>query len=277
MIGTQDNLNEIIESQRAVARIKLMFVTPYAGGQPATKEGLEAFVEHQLGLARGSAEFEAAVSRITGEEIDTAAEGMELDEKATYGVNVIRGNGNGHYIPEHCLKAVLKQAATRMNVFVKSRGSKGDIAEFGSVYAVGESLQDKEHPFHVYLRREDAPAPTHYEVLQGRVSTASGKMSIQHHTLVAEAGSTIEFELRCGVRGMKFGDMEKIIAGMSVIGIGSCLSIGFGKVRVLEYEITGKWAKESSGKSEGDDKEDGVAEKRSRQAKQSSTAKGGMG
>src|SRR5688572_21727136 len=72
------------------------FATPLAGGQPASEDGVRAFVQHHLKLTGTDAE--QAVKRILAEEVGSKpvpAEEGELDERMTYGINVIRRNQFG--------------------------------------------------------------------------------------------------------------------------------------------------------------------------------------
>jgi hypothetical protein len=151
---------------------------------------------------------------------------------------------------EHQLKALLKQAASRLGLFkMKGKvGSKGDLAEMGTILAHGPSLKDPDKPWRIFLREgcdekaeKDHPdlkkALTRFEVIKGCVGTPSGKRSICHHTEIAPEGTVLEFEIRWPPKKLNTKDMAMVVAGTLSIGLGSCLSMGFGKFEVVTLEI----------------------------------------
>ena len=242
---TGAELSEMLEAIRTTAVAHCRLLRPLAGGQPADDAGLRGFVEHHLGIPPETLEFTAALERIKREEIgerDTTPETGELETLEVYQVNVVRRSAKGPYILEHMVKAMLKQSASRLGLFMaqKKRGSKGDLAEFGTVTASGESLQDSARPWEIYPRIDGGPASTSYVKISGSVNTPQGKKSIQHHTEVIAEGSEFWFELRWPATRLNPDDIARIIAGGAIIGLGSCLSLGYGAFRVETLEISAR-------------------------------------
>jgi hypothetical protein len=238
---TKDDLNKRAATFRSSAVVRCRFTRPHAGGQPATEKGLNAFVEHHLGLDPDSDDFKEALARITNEEIgereDTPEEG-ELKEEKVYGVNVIRRNSSGPFILEHMVKAVCKVAASRLDYFVKKRGSKGDLSEMTVVRAHGASLKDEDRPWEITLTdKEGNPVGTHYELISGSISSPQGKKSIQHHTECTDEDCYFEFEYRWPAKKIKKNEILNIFSAIGDIGIGSTRSLNFSKFEVLEVEL----------------------------------------
>jgi len=237
---TQEDLDALMEKTRAKAIVECEFLRECAGGVPAGEKGLAAFVEHHLGLVPDTPDFEDAIKRIEKEEIgerETTAEGGEVDTAEVYQVNVIRHSEHGAYLAEHQIKALLKQAASRIGLFVARRGSKGDLAEMGTVLAHGDSLQDPTRPWEIHLRNGDGAASTRYQEISGSVNSPKGKKSIMHHTEVAAEGSRFSFALLWPDTKLKADDLVSTIAAATQIGLGSCLSLGYGRFRVNNLEI----------------------------------------
>jgi hypothetical protein len=237
---TQVELDDLLAEVRSVAVVKCRMLRPLAGGVPAADEALRAFIEHHLGL-KGD-EAQEAFNRIRKEESqtrETTPEGGEVKEEEVYAVNVLRRGQAGPFILEHQVKALLKQAASRLGLFqAKGKvGSKGDLAELGTVLAHGGSLAVPARPWEIYL---GIPKETRFDVLSGSVNTPQGKKSIQHHTEVAPEGTTFSFEVRWPAKKLTAHDMAKVLAAATQVGIGSCLSMGYGRFEVVEATIEGK-------------------------------------
>jgi hypothetical protein len=215
------------------------FATQLAGGVPAAEDGIRAFVRHHLKI-EDSHEAESAVQRILAEEVGEKpvpeAEG-ELDERLTYGVNVIRRTSVGPYLGNWMIHACLKQAASRLKIFTEFRGAKGNFAEAGRVVPVGASKRD-EAPDHIYLVDANGkPARTYWEEFKGRVQTPHGNKSVVHHTECAPAGTRFEFEFRFLMGDLSETDVADFLALAMIVGLGSVKSLGCGKFRILSAEI----------------------------------------
>lgn len=238
---TQRDLDKLLEKRRARAVVRCRTLRSIAGGQPASDKGLKAFVEHHLGLEPGSKEFEEAAQRIKHEEIgekETTPEGGELETQEVYQVNCLRSSERGSFVLEHQIKALIKQACSRLDLFVKKRGSKGDVAELGTVRAHGVSLQDPDRPWEIYLRDKNGePAGTAWAAICGSVSTPKGKKSIMHHTEISEESAEFEFEFLWKSSKLGKNDFLMVMAAATQIGLGSCQSLGYGKFEVVEMEV----------------------------------------
>lgn len=255
---TLDEFQTRLAGMRSVMRVKIRLDRPIQGGQAAGEKGLHDYVKHVLKLEDGTPEFAQALSRIKGEEIgerDITPEGGEVEEKKVYAIKVIRSKEHGPFLLDHQIRAALKQAASRIGIFVaKSRGgAKGAVSEMGDVRACGESLQNPDRPWEIYLRKDGAPAKTYYETERGCVSSPKGKMSIQTEAEHCEEGATIEFEIlwQESAKGFSAEDMLNSLAAMMAVGLGSGLSQGHGKITVLEAEHTAvKWVPDRGPKGE---------------------------
>src|SRR5262245_26020305 len=119
---TFEDFNQSYEDITTQVLVKAETATIVAGGQPARLPGIQAFVAHHLGLTGEDAEL--AVKRIMKEEIGEKpvpeAEG-ELQEKLTYGVNVIRRTEIGPYLGNWMIHACMKQAASRTGIYMTMR------------------------------------------------------------------------------------------------------------------------------------------------------------
>lgn len=234
-IYNAEQLNELYEKETTRFVVEAEFVRETVGGQPGGDDGLRAYVEHHLGL-KGD-EAEAAMSRIRKSELDVTPDGGEIAEKQLYSLNNIRKDANGHWLGDWMVKACFKAAASRLGLFVSTKGLKGNIAEMGRIQASGHSA--KGEPFHIYLTDQDGgPVQTFYQEFKGRVSGPSGSNSIVTTSECAPAGTKFSFEFRFKTTP-KFGteDIARVVAAMQVIGLGSAKSLERGKFRVTKLAI----------------------------------------
>ena len=237
---TQADLEELLVKDRGKIVVKCRMLSGLAGGMKADDKGLRAFIQHHMNIDPDTEEFEATLKRIKDEELgekDETPEGGELDTKSVYAVNVIRRNEKGPFIMSHMIQAMIKQSASRLGIFVKKRGSKGDITEMGMIRAHGDSLKDEKRPYDIYLLQDGKPVETRFEIKSGCVSTPSGKMSIMTHVEVAPEGTEFEYELSWHNAKMTEADVLRTIAGTTIIGQGSCLSLGHGVFEVVSAEL----------------------------------------
>jgi len=236
----QSDLDAVLAKKRHRATVVCRAVRQLGGSQPADKKGLESFVQHVMGLDPDSEEFTEAVARIMDEEIgerETTPEGGELDEKSTYAVNVFRRNAHGPYLLNHQIQACIKAAASRLGFFVKKRGSKGDMAELGTVSAIGDSLQDPTRNWEIHCRNGVGEAKVKFKRVNGKVSTPQGAKSIQHDTEFVEEGSNFAFEFSWMKGKLTPTDFLSVMAAATQIGLGSCRSLGYGRFEVVEMEV----------------------------------------
>ena len=243
---TQKDLDKRFESKRGSLVAKCRFLTPFCGGQPADEKGLRAFIVHHLGLQEDTPEFDKAFARINDEEIGerdlTPGEG-EIKEEEVYAINVIRQDDVGPYLMAHQIQALLKQAASRLDLYTAKKGSKGDMAEMGSVFAHGESNQSDDRR-KVYLRNGEGKAETYFEIERGCVTSSQGRKSIMTHVEHAPIGTHFEFEFRWLPRKNNVSEdvMVTVMGGATAVGLGSVLSLGHGSFEVLEMEVVvPKW------------------------------------
>jgi hypothetical protein len=208
------------------------------GGQPATDEGIRAFAKHHLKIP--DEQIEAVVARIKGEEIgerDTTPATGEIKEKESYGLNVLRHSDFGPWIGDWQIKAALKQAASRVGLFVSKRGTRGDVAEMGKVSAHGISLHGPEFQVHLIDSETDEAAQTEYQKFMGRVNTPAGAKSIVNDAECAPSGSRFSFRFQWYDAKLTEPDIVSIFAALPVIGLGSAKSLERGKFDIESLDI----------------------------------------
>lgn len=234
---TFEDLNERYEELTAFARCECVLATEMVGGQPADERGIRQFVTHHLGITDAK-EAEAAIKRILHEEVanTTPPEG-ELPEGKVYGLRALRRTEHGPYIGDWMIKAAIKQAASRLDIFKTIRGTKGNFAEAGRVRAWKDSLQDEANPNLVYLRNGVGAAKTFHKEFMGRVQTPQGAVSIIHQSECVEPGSRFAFEFRFPKGKLKQEDVRDVLAMMMIVGIGSARSLERGKFRITNADV----------------------------------------
>ena len=234
------------------------FITQMVGGQPASDEGLEAFCRFHLKLPEE--EIAAAVKRIKNEEIGENKEVKlvkidthelnpqdpefekpdnldELKEREAYAVNVIRRDDYGPWIGNWMIKACLKCAASRLKIFVKKRGAKGDLAELGTVRAFGDSAKTNVvDRVHLYLPNGEN-VETDYHEFMGSVQSPNGRVSIKHHSEVVDVGTRFMFELMVPAFVWDLNDIKDIFSVIGQIGIGSVKAQDRGKFKIVSLMI----------------------------------------
>lgn len=223
--------------QWARAEVHCTFISNYVGGQPASQDGVEMFCKHQLGLTDEN-EIKLAAGRILMQEIgeiEPDAKEGELKDAQSYAVNVIRRTEAGEaFIGTWQVRAMLKQAASRLGVFTKTRGSKGDMAEMMLVHPVGNE-QSQEIVIH---DRDGKPwVDPLFQTFRGCVSTPQGRKSIVHDSEVAPKGCSFSFCLRWPCSKVTKKKMLAILAAGQNIGLGSVKSLEHGRFEVLEVTM----------------------------------------
>ena len=239
-----EDLQRCYEEKTASVACDCSLVTEMVGGVPANEDALRAFVTHHYKLT-DPAEIEKAVARIQNEELgktDQTPELGELKEEQVYGVNMVRRTALGPYIGDWMIKACLKQAASRLNVFVEIRGSKGNFSEAGRVRAYGESDIDSENPNFIYLRSpEGGAAKTYFQKFMGRVSSPQGSVSIVHTSECVAPKSRFGFEFRflpgIGKNQVKEQDIKDVLALAMIVGLGSVKALERGKFKIERATI----------------------------------------
>jgi hypothetical protein len=189
-------------------------------------------------------EAEKAFARIRNEEFpkeeEEEAEEGEVKVKKVYSVHMFRRSDKGPFFLGHQVRAVIKQVASRLGFFQKKKGTKGDLSEFGTAVAHGDSLQNPDRPWEIYPRMGKGPATTHFETVSGCVKTPNGKKSITSETEMVDEGAEYEVLFRYP-RDCKLTDedMIKILGGYEAVGQGSVLSKSYGRVQLVRGEIVG--------------------------------------
>jgi len=245
---TQADLDQLLGRIRSKAIFVIRFLLPLLGTQPATDRGLESYIQYHLGIdpQRGTddkptnPEFIATVNRIKTEEIgerDVTPEGGEVEEKKVYGINVVRKSALGPFLLAHMVKAALKQSASRAGFFEKKKGSKGDMAETGEVFAEGASLLNKARPWEIYLCKNGGPAKTYFETERGSVNTPQGKKSIQYEAEHVEEGAEASFSFHWPARKLTEADMATVAAVATAAALGGARSLSHGKYEMVSLTI----------------------------------------
>lgn len=248
------NLEDVYQELTSVARAEATLLTDMIGGQPADEDGIRSFAKFKLKL--DGDDLESAVRRIMEEEIrkdvDTTPAGGEVGEKETYGINVLRRDGDDcAWIGDWQLKAALKCAASRLGIFVAKRGSKGDIAEVGRVSATGQSLDGDRAHIRI-LTTDGSPFREHlYTNLMGRVSTPQGAKSITYDAEYAPAGCRFSWELRIPNDKFSEEDIVNIFAMLGQVGVGSARALEHGKFRIDKLIVNMLPAAQAKAKKKG--------------------------
>jgi hypothetical protein len=231
------DLEQRYRDYTASATAQCTFVRDMTGGQPASDDGIKAYIEHQMGITDPE-KAAAILAQIKGHEIQMEhVNGEELDEQQVYNLNIVRKDEFGPWVGDWMAKACLKAAASRIGLWKSKPGAKGDMAEMGEIAAVGISLLSV--PWHIYLRNADGtgPAETWFDVLRGRVSTPHGMKSIMTSVEKVRAGARFAFRLRYVPGRITMDDMASIFAAAGHIGLGSAKSFECGRFRVDDLEI----------------------------------------
>ena len=234
------DLQHRYESKTVRLLAECRFVTDLVGGMRGDRPGVAMFVEHQMKLT-GQAAIEE-VDRIMTQEIGGAPKSIappegELEETQEGVVNLIRRDAHGPWLGDWMIKACLKAAASRLNLFVQKRGTKGDMAEMGTVRAVGVSFHETQGVIdpgrRIYLRSPDGgPATTELQFFRGRISSPQGSKSIQNVAECCLAGAQFAFEYRFADGKINEDDVADIAACAMVIGLGSCKAFERGKFAI---------------------------------------------
>lgn len=236
---TKKDLDKTFDQLTAKIRVECEFTTDYVGGQPADDKGLEAFCKHHLGLE--GERLERAIRRIKKEEIgekDKTEPLDELKEKEVYSVNIIRSDDNGPWIGCWQIKACLKCACSRLGVFQKKRGTKGDMSELGKVTAFGASEISHAPVDRIYLYNENGePVKTKFKKFMGSVSTPKGKTSICHDSETAPPGTKFAFCLQVPPEKFSLETIKKIMAFIGQIGLGSVKALERGKFKIEYVDV----------------------------------------
>lgn len=235
---TMKDLNAVYSAYCGSATAVCRLTREIVGGQPASDDGIRAFAKHHLKIADD--QIEAAVARIKGEEIgerDTTPATGEVREKESYGLNVLRHSEFGPWIGDWQIKAALKQATSRLGLFVAKRGTKGDIAEMGKVSACGISLHGPEFQIHLIDAVTDGACATEYQKFLGRVNTPSGAKSIVNDAQTAPIGTRFSFRFQWFDGKLTEKDIVSIFSALTVVGLGSAKSLERGKYEIESLDI----------------------------------------
>ena len=259
---TYDDLKDRYSDMTSSVIVNCEVATPLVGGLTASDAGIKMFVQHHLGI-KDPVEAEATFKRIKSEELGdkpVPSETGELNERLTYGINVIRRTEKGPYLGNWMIHANLKTAMSRIDLFSSLRGTKGNVTEGGIVYPAGISKRD-DRPDCIYLMGPDGktPAKTYFDEFKGRVQSPRGSVSVMHHSECVPAGTRFSYEFKF-IRGkMTEDDIRDFLALSMIVGIGSVKSLGNGKFRIVDAEIKAasaerkKKAKEEKANKEDDD------------------------
>lgn len=229
---TAKDIEARYEDLTASVKVWAHLTTESVGGQPADRKGVMAFVTHHLKLTGPDAE--AACDRIMREEGAqiTTPEGGEVKEAESYAVNNIRRSQYGVWFGDWMVKACIKSAASRVGLFKKKIGTKGDFAEGGRVYAIDYSFQDNARQIYLLDPHNNIPVKTYYRNFRGRVNTPSGATSVVHDSECAPAGSRFAFELRFVNGKTTERELTDVLALACNCGLGSAKSFECGRFEI---------------------------------------------
>lgn len=236
---TEADFEKTFDNMCHEVRVKCEFTRQYIGGLPSDDKGLEAYIKYHLKLEGEEATqaFERIKAEEQGKPKDVTPEEGEVKEQKTYGINCCyRDREDIVWIPDWQLKACLKHAASSLGLFRTKRGSKGPIAELGSIIAHGISNGGK--PYQIRPKVNDQFITDHnYRTFRGSVSTPAGKTSIVHTNEVLEEGTQFEFKIKWFADAkLEVKDIADCLSAMRTIGLGSAKSYENGQFKILEFE-----------------------------------------
>jgi hypothetical protein len=155
-----------------------------------------------------------------------------------YGLNVLRADDDGgRWIGNWQIKACLKCAASRLGLFVKRQGAKGDMSEMGRLGATGMSLGTYAERIRLMHAGGTPYTGGQFRKFMGRVNTPQGAKSIVHDSEVAPAGTRFEFELRMPFVKITTEDIARVFAAAQVVGLGSARSMECGHFKIDQLEV----------------------------------------
>ncbi len=193
-----------------IYRVTIMFRDKIFGGQPKSREILEKWIESKGEMPREPMEEKEKV--------------LDLEEETEQVWCGFRRNGEGIYIRDFQVEALLSQCGTTLGITVKTRGSKGII----------------QHGLHVgpreihFLDKHEADG---YDDIAGHVMTPQGKRSIlKRCDYVRHAELSFELKLLEGQKKLTEKDLLKMLHLGQENGLGSCRSMGGGKFDVIEFD-----------------------------------------
>jgi len=200
--------------------VEIEFKSRCYGGQPKSEEILKGWIE-----AKGEHPREDL------EEKEQVLDFQEEEERAWCG---FRQNGDGIYLREFQIEALLSQAATTLGITTTSRGSKGIIQH-------GLFVNPREIHF------TDKADPDGSQDIAGHVMTAQGKRSILKRSDFVEPGTRAVFSLKMlkaprkedkgfGQKKLNWDQVAAMLHNGQDNGIGSCRKLGGGKFIVTRFE-----------------------------------------
>ncbi len=239
---TYEHLKDYYNALTTTVTAECRLVTMMAGGVPSTEEGVRAFVIHQMRVPK--ADVEETVKQILSHELVgsriTPPEG-ELEETVDRGVNLIRRDTIGPWLGDWMIKACLKAAASRVGLFKTKIGTKGDMAEMGSITPVGISAGSNGtgSERRIYLRDSSGQkaAQTTLEFFRGKVSSLQGSNSIVNLAEVAPIGTRFDFKFQFAQGRITNDDIGRIFGCAMTIGLGSCKAFEMGKFAINRLVI----------------------------------------
>ena len=242
---TTAELEEEYEGMTGQVLVEAKLTSDLVGGLPADTEGIRAFCKHHLHL--DGDDLEGAVRRITRVELgdrEVTPELGEVIEREAYSVNVLRRTEDGYaYLGDWMIKACAKCAASKLGLFRSKLGTKGDVAEMGSVRAWGNSTRGYRNQICFYDDEGKPFSDRIWQRLPGHVTTPRGGKSILQDVEVVPMGYRFAFEMRIPMgkgaeKKVTEKDIVRIVAAMGVVGVGSARSLERGKFTVLSLEVT---------------------------------------
>ena len=227
----------------AIATVHLQFTSDLVGSQAGKKPHVEAFVEHHLKLDPKQPTGAAAVARILGEEVHLDTDEGELQERQSYGLEVLRRlDDDTAWVGTWQVRAMCKQAASRLGIFAERGkvGSKGDLSEALLVTPDGLSMGSGQYPDQQILILDAEGEPyrkRQYRRFEGSVQTPSGRKSIQHDCEIAPPGCQIHVGLEWPSNRVSAKDMAALWGLAQRIGLGSVKALEQGRFRVVQLTI----------------------------------------
>ena len=196
------------------AHAVLDFTAKVYGGIPRTKKLIDNYVTSKFGVVAGD----------LAEDLKKEVDLLEEQENITTGFKHLDGMP---YLSDYQVKAMIKQAATRLKLTTKKRGTKQDITD-------GFFLTRKIFPTLDNTKMKDGKLPV--DDIPGHVMTPQGKRSILKASEYIERGR-VEIDIKLIITSvMSKKDLLNCFLIGQEIGLGSNRSFENGKFNLVSFE-----------------------------------------
>lgn len=226
---TAAKFQQIREQLNNKYRVTIRTTHRLIGGIPAVNVGDDKsrnIMESWLRKSLGDKLTEEELAELTDKSFDEAASEAEEESSTTF-----KSNDNGIYIEGRQVKAMLKEAASRLGYGKAVKGSRPSLRQ-----DLHEALHVDENAIPIMRDGQYVTEPDGYEARSIHVMTAQGpRTSIKKtaHVNNAELSFTVRI---LNMVALKEEHLINILAFGQDLGIGADRSQGNGKFEVIDFE-----------------------------------------